>query len=104
MSSVLHVPSVPELWKTFESKPSSYPISTEPTSTEIALLRLETQENLKRINCYQPGTEHSGWLWILLNTIEWEDMLVTQHNIDRTDAAAMAALEPLPTTKKRIQY
>jgi len=73
------------------------PCNAAPTATEIQRLRLEANINLQQINCYQPGTEHSGWLWILLDPTEWQELQMAQNNIASTDAAAIAALEPLPT-------
>jgi len=73
------------------------PCNAAPTATEIQRLRLEAHINLQQINCYQPGTEHSGWLWILLDPAEWQELQMVQNNIASDDAAAIAALEPFPT-------
>jgi len=91
------VPSISEIRKTFTKKPGSYKVSLDPTYFEIRKLRKAIASNLKEITCLQPGADTTGWLWILLDPLEWQDLLMSQRGILATDASAIAALPALPT-------
>ena len=65
------IPTVPEIRLTFETKPSEYTVSPHPTQAEVKKLRKSLISNLRRLKCVIPGTDPTGWAWILLTPTEW---------------------------------
>jgi len=67
-------PSAAELRAAFDTKPSEYKVSPHPTRSEILKLRRITKSNLQKITCLIPGTEYTGWSWIIYSNDEWNEL------------------------------
>lgn len=65
-------PTVAEIQDSFETKPSQCMVSSHPTRAEVRKLRKSIKANLKRLPCVIPGTEETGWAWILMSETQWD--------------------------------
>ena len=71
-------PTITALRESFTVKPSTYKVSAEPTQHEIKRLRKSVHANLRDTVCLIPGTDTTGWLWLIQTPDEWNDMHTTR--------------------------
>ena len=91
------IPMVTEIQTTFETKPSEYTVSPHPTRTEVKKLRISLRDNLRRHPCLIPGTDPTGWAWILLTPTEWTTIHTDIINNDTTLPDPKPAPPPYPS-------
>ena len=94
--ATVNVPSVQDIRASFPTKPSSYPVSLTPTSSQVKKLRKTLMTNLKKIPCLLPGAKTTGWIWLLLTPTEWTDRLIVQRGVLVPDPIAIALLPGIP--------
>ena len=64
-------PTVSALRDSFETRPSEHMVGSHPTRSEVKRLKKAIKANLWRLPCIHPGTEHTGWAWILMTQEQW---------------------------------
>jgi hypothetical protein len=74
MDTILIVPTVGGLQKTFPIAPETYKLSRTPTSTEVKKLHACVKAILKAITCLLSNTEDIAWAWIIQTPQEWADL------------------------------